>query len=135
MTTILLFMRFVFAVPIHGSVVLLFGLATLYMFAHLAIGMLISSKANSQNDAMQRSMGIMLPTIFLSGYIFPRDTMPLLFYAMSYLLPATYMMDIARGIILRGAGLAELWVHALVLLGMGVGILLLAAKNFKKMVV
>ena len=135
MSTILLFMRYVFAVPIHGSVVLLFGLATLYMFAHLAIGMLISSKANSQNDAMQRSMGIMLPTIFLSGYIFPRDTMPLLFYAMSYLLPATYMMDIARGIILRGAGLAELWVHALVLLSMGVGVILLAAKNFKKMVV
>jgi ABC-2 type transport system permease protein len=135
MATILIFMRYVFFVPIHGSVLLLFALATLYMFAHLALGMLISSKANSQNDAMQRSMGIMLPTIFLSGYIFPRDTMPLIFYAMSFCLPATYMMDIARGIILRGAGLVELWVNAVVLLIMGVAVLLLAARNFRKMIV
>ena len=82
MTVILLFMRWVFFVPLHGSIVLLFAFAMCYIFAHLAIGMLISTKANSQNDAMQRAMGIMLPTIFLSGYIFPRDTMPLLFYAM-----------------------------------------------------
>jgi ABC-2 type transport system permease protein len=135
MATIVIFMRYVFRVPIHGNVMLLFGLATLYMFAHLALGMLISSKANSQNDAMQRSMGIMLPTIFLSGYIFPRDTMPLIFYLMSFLLPATYMMDIARGIILRGAGVAELWFSALILLVMGVMVLLVAARNFKKMIV
>jgi ABC-2 type transport system permease protein len=135
MATILAFMRYVFAVPIHGSVILLFALATLYMFVHLSLGMLISSKANSQNDAMQRAMGIMLPTIFLSGYIFPRDTMPLIFWLMSFCLPATYMMDISRGIILRGAGLFELWGNALILLLMGIGVLLLAAKNFKKMIV
>lgn len=135
MATILAFMRFVFSVPIHGSLLLLFFLATIYMFVHLSLGMLISSKANSQNDAMQRAMGIMLPTIFLSGYIFPRDTMPLLFYLMSFCIPATYMMDISRGIILRGAGLFELWQNALVLLVMGVGVLLLAAKNFRKMIV
>jgi len=135
MTLILLFMRYAFFVPIHGSVVLLYALATLYMFAHLALGMLISAKANSQNDAMQRSMGIMLPTIFLSGYIFPRDTMPWLFYGMSYLLPATYMMDIARGIILRGAGFMDLWIDALVLAVMGIVILLLAARGFRKMIV
>jgi len=135
MATILAFMRYVFAVPIHGSIILLFALATLYMFVHLALGMLISSKANSQNDAMQRAMGIMLPTIFLSGYIFPRDTMPLIFWLMSFCLPATYMMDISRGIILRGAGLFELWGNALILLLMGIGVLLLAAKNFRKMIV
>lgn len=135
MTFILLFMRYVFGVPIHGSIVLLYALATLYMFAHLALGMLISSKANSQNDAMQRSMGIMLPTIFLSGYIFPRDTMPFIFYAMSFFLPATYMMDIARGIILRGAGIAELWMNALILALMGLLILWMAARNFRKMIV
>jgi ABC-2 type transport system permease protein len=135
MATILAFMRYVFAVPIHGSVILLFALATLYMFVHLSLGMLISSKANSQNDAMQRAMGIMLPTIFLSGYIFPRDTMPLIFWLMSFCLPATYMMDISRGIILRGAGLFELWGNALILLLMGIGVLLLAAKNFRKMIV
>jgi len=135
MTVILLFMRWVFFVPLHGSIVLLFAFAMCYIFAHLAIGMLISTKANSQNDAMQRAMGIMLPTIFLSGYIFPRDTMPLLFYAISFLIPATYMMDVARGIILRGAGLAELWWNGLVLLAMAVAILMLAVRNFKKMIV
>jgi ABC-2 type transport system permease protein len=135
MATILAFMRYVFGVPIHGSIILLFALAMLYMFVHLALGMLISSKANSQNDAMQRAMGIMLPTIFLSGYIFPRDTMPLIFWLMSFCLPATYMMDISRGIILRGAGLFELWGNALILLLMGIGVLLLAAKNFRKMIV
>src|SRR5262244_429157 len=135
MSTILIFMRYVFSVPIHGSIILLFALATLYMFVQLALGMLISSKANSQNDAMQRAMGIMLPTIFLSGYIFPRDTMPLIFWLMSFCLPATYMMDISRGIILRGAGLFELWGNALILLLMGIGVLLVAARNFKKMIV
>ena len=132
---ILAFMRYAFGVPIHGSVLLLVGLSMCYMFTHLSLGMLISSKANSQNDAMQRSMGIMLPSIFLSGYIFPRDTMPLIFYAMSYFVPATYMMNIARGIILRGAGLFELWGNAAMLLGIGLGVLLLAARNFKKMIV
>jgi ABC-2 type transport system permease protein len=132
---ILAFMRYAFGVPIHGSILLLVGLSMCYMFTHLSLGMLISSKANSQNDAMQRSMGIMLPSIFLSGYIFPRDTMPLIFYAMSYFVPATYMMDIARGIILRGAGLAELWFNAAMLLIMGLAVLLLAARNFKKMIV
>jgi ABC-2 type transport system permease protein len=132
---ILAFMRYAFGVPIHGSVLLLVGLSMCYMFTHLSLGMLISSKANSQNDAMQRSMGIMLPSIFLSGYIFPRDTMPLIFYAMSYFVPATYMMNIARGIILRGAGLFELWGNAAMLLGIGLAVLLLAARNFKKMIV
>jgi ABC-2 type transport system permease protein len=132
---ILAFMRYAFGVPIHGSVLLLVGLSMCYMFTHLSLGMLISSKANTQNDAMQRSMGIMLPSIFLSGYIFPRATMPLIFYAMSYLVPATYMMDIARGIILRGAGLQELWFNAAMLLIIGLGVLLLAARNFKKMIV
>ena len=132
---ILAFMHYAFRVPIHGSVLLLVGLSMCYMFTHLSLGMLISSKANSQNDAMQRSMGIMLPSIFLSGYIFPRDTMPLIFYGMSYFVPATYMMDIARGIILRGAGLAELWFNAAMLLIIGLAVLLLAARNFKKMIV
>jgi ABC-2 type transport system permease protein len=84
---------------------------------------------------MQRAMMTMLPSIFLSGYIFPRDTMPLVFYLASYLVPATYMVDICRGVILRGAGLAELWVDAVVLAAMGVVVLLLAARRFTRMIV
>lgn len=135
MLMILAFMRIAFRVPIHGNVLLLLVLGTCYMFTHLSLGMLISSKANSQNDAMQRSMGIMLPSIFLSGYIFPLDNMPWIFYLMSFFVPATYMMNISRGIILRGAGFADLWVNAAALLLMGVVALAIAARNFKKMIV
>jgi ABC-2 type transport system permease protein len=84
---------------------------------------------------MQRSMGFMLPSIFLSGYIFPLDNMPWIFYLMSFFVPATYMMQISRGIILRGAGFADLWINAAVLLVMGVAALAVAARNFKKMIV
>ncbi|MCC6708234.1 MAG: ABC transporter permease [Gammaproteobacteria bacterium] len=135
LVVILLFMRFAFSVPMHGNPLLLVCLTTGYLFVNLTIGLLISTRANSQTEALQLGMMSILPSIFLSGYIFPRDTMPLLFYGMSYLVPATYMVDIARGVILRGAGLAELWGDALVLAVMGLVILLLAARRFQRMIV
>lgn len=135
MAVLLMFMRFVFQVPIHGNVLLLTLLAMPYIFVNLSIGLLISVKAHSQAEAMQSSMSIMLPTIFLSGYVFPRASMPLFFYGMSYLVPATYMIDTFRGVILRGAGIFELWQNALVLSAMGIAVLLLAAKRFSKMTV
>jgi ABC-2 type transport system permease protein len=132
---ILTFMRFAFQVPIHGNVLLLGLLAMCYIFVNLSIGMLISSKANSQAEAMQMAMMTMLPSIFLSGYIFPRDNMPLPFFLLSFCVPATYMIDIARGVILRGAGIMHLWSNAAVLFGMGVAVLLLASNRFRKMIV
>lgn len=135
LSLILLFMRFAFRVPVHGNVLLLMALSTCYIFVNLSIGMLVSSKANSQTEALQLSMMTILPSIFLSGYIFPRDNMPLIFYLMSYLVPATYMIDISRGVILRGAGFAELWINTLALLAMGITVLLLASRRFRKMIV
>jgi ABC-2 type transport system permease protein len=132
---ILMFMRFAFQVPIHGNVLLLGLLAMCYIFVNLSIGMLISSKANSQAEAMQLAMMTMLPSIFLSGYIFPRDNMPLPFFLLSFCVPATYMIDIARGVILRGASIVHLWSNAVVLFGMGVAVLLLASNRFRKMIV
>jgi ABC-2 type transport system permease protein len=132
---ILLFMRYAFQIPIHGNVVVLSLLTAGYLFVNLAIGMLISSKANSQAEALQLCLMVMLPSIFLSGFMFPRETMPLWAYAASNLLPATYMIEIARGVILRGAGLAQLWWNGLVLFGMGVVLILLAARRFKTMTV
>jgi ABC-2 type transport system permease protein len=132
---ILAFMRFAFQVPIHGNVVLLILLSTCYLFVNLALGMLISTRAGSQSEAMQLAMMTMLPSIFLSGYIFPIDNMPLPFYLLSKVIPATYMMEISRGVILRGAGLEELWLKALILFAMGVVVLLVAANRFKKMIV
>ena len=132
---IMTFMRFAFQVPIHGNVLLLGLLAMCYIFVNLAIGMLVSSKANSQAEAMQLAMMTMLPSIFLSGYIFPRDNMPLPFFLLSFCVPATYMIDISRGVILRGAGITHLWSNAVVLFGMGVAVLLLSANRFRKMIV
>lgn len=132
---ILAFMRFAFQVPVHGSVLLLILLSTCYLFVNLATGMLISTKASSQSEAMQLATMTLLPSIFLSGYIFPVDNMPLVFQEVSKLIPATYMMEISRGVILRSAGLPELWLKALIMFAMGVAVLLFAANRFRKMIV
>ena len=132
---ILIGTRFIFGVPIHGSVLLLVLLTLPYLLTNLAIGILISSKAETQPQALQLTFSILLPSIFLSGYIFPRETMPLFFYGLSFLLPATYYTNIARGVILRGAGIVHLWANGLVLLLMGLGLLLIAARRFRKKVI
>ena len=106
----------IFQVPIHGSVILLFLLSVPYLFVALAIGLLVSTKAESQREAMQLSMVTFLPSIFFSGYIFPRETMPLPFYGLSFFVPATYFINITRGIILRGAGFVHLWHDGLALM-------------------
>lgn len=132
---ILLLMVAAFRVPIHGNVVLLLLLSIPYLFVSLAIGLLVSSKANSQSEAMQLSFLTFLPSIFFSGYIFPRDTMPLPFYIVSYFVPASYYINITRGIILRGAGIRHLWLDTLVLLAMGCALIVLAARRFRKKVI
>jgi len=132
---ILTAMRFVFQVPIHGNVFLLLLLSIPYIFVSLSFGTLLSTKANSQAEAMQMAFLIFLPSIFFSGYIFPRENMPLPFYVFSFFVPATYMVNITRGIILRGAGLAHLWRDGLVLMAMGFGLLLIATRRFQKKVV
>lgn len=135
MCAILFFMRFVFHVPINGDAVLLVILSTCYLFVNLTIGILISTKADSHAEAMQLAMMTVLPSIFLSGYIFPRDNMPIVFQLISYVIPASYMINITRGVILRGAGFPELWRDALVLFFMGAAILLFAARRFNRMIV
>lgn len=132
---ILFFMRFVFRVPIHGSVFLLAFLSLPYIFVSLSLGMLISSKATTQGQAMQLAFLTILPSIFFSGYIFPRETMPLGFYIVSYFVPASYFINITRGIILRGAGFQHLWIDALALFAMGTFLLVIAARRFSNKII
>ena len=132
---ILIFMRFVFQVPMHGNVVLLAFLSLPYLFVSLSFGILVSSKANSQAEAMQLTFLTFLPSIFFSGYIFPRETMPLFFYLISYLVPASYYINITRGIILRGAGITHLWIDGLALFAMGTFLLVIAARRFQNKVI
>ena len=132
---ILVFMRFVFQVPMHGNVFLLAFLSLPYLFVCLSFGILVSSKANSQAEAMQLTFLTFLPSIFFSGYIFPRETMPTFFYLISYLVPASYYINITRGIILRGAGLTHLWIDGLALFAMGSFLLIIAARRFQNKVI
>jgi drug efflux transport system permease protein len=135
LTAIVTFMRFVFKVPIHGSVPLLGLLSLPYLFVSLSLGILISSKANTHAQAMQLAFLTILPSVFFSGYIFPRETMPTFFHALSYLVPAAYFINITRGIILRGAGVAHLWSDGLVLFAMGTFLLVMAARRFQRKVI
>lgn len=131
-TLLLCIMRFVFEVPIAGS---LWGLAAtlvLYVFALLSIGLLISTRAENQMQALQMTMTLILPSVFFSGFIFPRETMPWIFYAISTLLPATYAIDLFRSIVLRGASFAEYWPSMAILAGMAVGLFLLCSVRFKR---
>lgn len=125
-------LRWVFFVPIHGSLVALFVSALFYIFALASLGLLVSTKAQTQNEAMQMSMTVMLPSIFFSGFIFPRETMPWVFYAISTVLPLTYFVELMRGIILRGAGLLEFWRHLVVLGVMGAILFSLCALRFQR---
>ncbi len=132
---ILIFMRFVFQVPIHGNVILLAFLSLPYIFVSLSLGILISSKANSQGEAIQLAFLTILPSIFFSGYIFPRETMPIVFYVISFFVPATYFINITRGVILRGAGFTHLWIDGLALFTMGALLLIVAARRFHNKVI
>src|SRR3954471_8131822 len=106
---ILLFgiMRFVFAVPIAGSVLAMIASTFVYVFALLSLGLLVATKAENQMQALQMSMAFILPSVFFSGFIFPRETMPAIFYGIGAIMPTTYFIALMRAIILRGAHLFE----------------------------
>jgi ABC-2 type transport system permease protein len=125
-------MRWVFHVPIAGDISALLVASFLYIFALLSLGLLISTRAQNQMQALQISMMFMLPSVFFSGFIFPRATMPWIFQALGAVLPATYFIELMRAIILRGASLLEFWKHLAILAGMAVGLFALCALRFRK---
>lgn len=109
MTLILFLMRFGFGVPLQGNLFFLYGMAIIYIFALLALGLFASTVAQTQAEAQLLSLMFLMPSIFLSGYIFPFEGLPLGLKIIGKCLPATHMVAIMRGIVLRGAGPAELW--------------------------
>lgn len=109
LTLITVLMVFLFRVPIAGSVVQLYLAGLLFMAAVLGLGMLLSTVAKTQMQAMQLSFLFLLPFVFLSGYVFPIDGMPRVFQLVTYVIPARYFIEVIRGIVLRGASLLELW--------------------------
>ena len=129
-----LMMRYVFQVPIAGSVPLLMAATLIYIFTLLTLGLLISTRAENQMQALQMTMTLILPTVFFSGFIFPRETMPVGFYLLGALLPTTYYIDLLRGIILRGSVLEDFWGSLVILVVMGLGLFAVCALRFKKTV-
>ena len=123
---------FWFGVVPLGSILLLVLLSTIFLFTILAIGLLISSVAKTQLQAMQMTFILILPSILLSGFIFPRETMPKLLQIMGGLLPLTYFLKIVRGIFLKGVGMEYLWQDTLTLCAFAIILLAIAAKKFKK---
>jgi ABC-2 type transport system permease protein len=130
--TILTLMWVVFRVPVHGHVLTLLTLALPFIFCFLGLGLWISTRVATREAAGQMAMGTMMPSIFLSGYVFPLDSMPAFFWYVAQLFPTTWLIDAARGVILRGAGWSELWIHAVVLWGMGLGVFVLSMLKFRK---
>lgn len=127
-------MRLVFLVPIAGSFMTLLAINVPFVLAALGVGLLISAQSNTREEAGQKVIGTVLPGVFLSGYIFPIESMPWVLQVVAYAIPMTWMIDAARGVILRGAGWNELWMNAVVLTGMAAAVITLAAVRFKKRV-
>jgi len=124
--------KVVFHVPIRGSVPLLLVEGTLFILVALSLGILISARTSSQRVAMMAAMiGTMLPTQMLSGFIFPLESMPRLLQWISNIIPATWFVLVARGIMLKGVGLAYLWPETLVLGGMALVLLVASTRSFK----
>jgi ABC-2 type transport system permease protein len=131
---IALLMTECFGVPIHGSFVTLLTLTLPFVRTMLGVGLLISTRASTRDAAMQMAMGTILPAEFLSGYIFPADSMPAFFRYLSQLVPATWLIDAARGVILRGAAHADLWRHTLVLWAMALATLRFSSLRFRRQI-
>lgn len=124
-------LRWVFFVPIQGSLFSLFVATFLYVFTLLSLGLLISTKAQTQMEAFQLALVFLLPGVFFSGFIFPRETMPWIFSALGACMPVTYFITLMRAIILRGASLVEFWQSIVVLAGMGALLFSLCALRFR----
>jgi ABC transporter DrrB family efflux protein len=125
-------MVFLFGVPIRGDLGLLFGLTGLFVCCGLALGLFVSTLARTQLQAMQFAFVIMLPSVLLSGFLFPRAQMPVPIRAISYCLPVTYFVEILRGIVLRGADGVDLSPSVLGLVGCAVGLMVVSLVRFKK---
>jgi ABC-2 type transport system permease protein len=132
MLLVLALSTFWFRVPIAGSVALLFALAIVFIFTSLGLGLFISTISHTQQQAMMSTFFFMLPSILLSGFMFPIANMPQVIQYVTLLIPLRYFLVIVRGIFLKGNGFAILWPQVAILLVFGVVILGLSALRFRK---
>jgi len=129
---ILAIMTGIFRVPIHGNVFLLLGLSLVYLFALLSMALVVSASSATQMEAIQRAQAFLLPSIMLSGYVFPTTSLPVGLRMAAQILPATHFIAIARGIIIRGAGFVDLWRDVAALIGISALLVLASTRAFRK---
>jgi len=129
---ILLLSVFLLDMPIKGSLILLFAESTLFIICALALGMLISTTAKSQQGAfLSAQTNMMLPTMLLTGFMFPVENMPLVLRLLSYFVPSKWYYTIMKAVMLKGVGLSSIWLETLVLFGMTSIFIMINIKIFK----
>jgi ABC-2 type transport system permease protein len=126
---------FIFHVPFAGNPGLLMLLSLAFLFVCLGMGLLVSTVSQTQQQAMQMAVFTLLPQILLSGFIFPLAAIPWAIRWIAYLAPLTYFLPIARGTFLRGEGIGDLWLWAVILVGYAVVIISLAVWRFRRKLV
>lgn len=131
-TVVLIAARVVFHVPSEGSLLLLYFFALLFMLGMLALGIFMSTLARTQTQALQLSLLVMLPSILLSGFMFPLAAMPRIARIAGSLLPVTHFLTALRGILLKGSGLTALWPEALILAAVALVLITLSIRRFAK---
>lgn len=130
-TTVLVLARLVFRVPVRGSMALLIAECLLFTVCALSLGILISTRTSSQQTAMMIALaGLLMPTVLLSGFIFPISSMPPALRIVSHLVPAKWFLIIIRDIMIKGIGIGIFWKETLVLAGMTLFFLGAGARNF-----
>ena len=131
-TVVLIAARVIFRVPSEGSLLLLYVFALLFMLGMLALGIFMSTLARTQTQALQLSLLVMLPSILLSGFMFPLAAMPRVARIAGALLPVTHFLTALRGILLKGSGIAALWPQALILTAVALVLITLSIRRFAK---
>ena len=130
---VLTVMVFGFGIPVKGSLPLLFGLTGFFLLTTLGLGLFVSTITRTQQQAMMVGQFFILqPMMYISGFTFPIENMPHLLQYLSWLIPLRHYLIIVRSLVLKGVGISSLWLEALLLLGMGVGVLTASILRFKK---
>lgn len=130
--SILLLSVFVLGLPVEGNLVLLFAVSVLFILTCLSLGLLVSVLAKTQETAMLVSLlGMFLPTLLFSGFMFPIENMPLALQYFSDLVPAKWYYVMVQDIMLKGVGIEVIWQEVLILMAMTIGFLVVSLRNFK----
>jgi ABC-2 type transport system permease protein len=132
LTVILLLSIFVLGMPVNGNLLLLYAVSTLFIITALSLGLLISNSTASQQAAMLVSlMGMLVPSILFTGFMFPLENMPYVLQLLANIIPAKWYYIIVKSVMIKGLGFEAIWKETLILLGMTVLLLVVNRKKFK----